>query len=763
MRRLFYLYLFIVLLVGLYTPSIAQIATPVKDGKPWAYWWWMGSAVTKEGIKHNLQAYAKAGIGGLHIIPIYGAKGYEAQYIPYLSPQWMDMLQYTVQEASKLNMGIDVSMGSGWPFGGQVVERASAAKKFIVKEYTIPAGKAFNLVIQKDSTNKDALLQALSLYTSSHQFLKDVSNTIDAKGNIQLKPSTEIRKLYALYSVPTGQKVKRAAPGGEGLVLDYFSKNALQTYTTPFEQAFGQFKTNKYKVRSFYNDSYEVYGANWTDNFLEEFKRRRGYDFSSYIYLLNDTIFSEEGRRVLSDYQETISDLLLDNFTILWAQWCKERGLLSRNQAHGSPGNILDYYTAVDIPETESFGSKQFDIPLYRLDKDFDEKRFGKPNRLTMKFASSAAHITGKPLVSAETSTWLGDHFKVAPSQIKPLLDEQFTAGVNHIFFHGITYSPPDVPWPGWLFYASTNYAPSSHFWEYMPEITGYISRIQSVMQQARPDNNVLLYFPIYDLWSKPKGKSMIQLLDVHYASNEWLLNATVGKTGQQLLDKGYQFDYISDRQLQGLQANTQGQLLTKASIPYQTLVIPDCTYMPLETMQTIARLVASGAKVVFIDKLPQKVPGFYNYSSKEEEMQKIKTTLSALQNQTSANNKGNVSVTETLENTLTQLAISKENLATQKLSFIRKNHLKGKVYFITNLQDTFKEDTIELNTSAKRVEIYNPLTQERGLANFRNIDGNKIKLYLQLAPGQSCILTTFNSGSMSDLTWLLHTLSKHT
>ncbi len=743
MRRLFQVCL-LLWLIGHISTSKAQLVTPVNDGKPWAYWWWMGNAVTKEGIKQNLEAYAKAGLGGLHIIPIYGVKGYEAHYIPYLSPQWMEILQYTVEEAKKLNMGIDMSMGTGWPFGGPVVVRKAMAKKFMVKEYTIPAEKAFTQAIQSDSINKDASLQTLSLYTAKDEFLQDVTKAIDAKGTIYLKPASENRKLYALYSIPTGQKVKRAAPGGEGYVLDYFSKPALDAYTAPFEQAFDNFKTNKYKVRSFYNDSYEVYGANWTDGFLQEFKKRRGYEFSRYVHLLNDTVFSDEAKRVLTDYQETISDLLLDNFTLPWAAWCKERGLITRNQAHGSPGNILDYYAAVDIPETESFGSKQFAIPLYRLDKDFDEKRFGKPNRLTMKFASSAAHITGKPLVSAETSTWLGDHFKVAPSQIKPLLDEQFTAGVNHIFFHGITYSPPEAPWPGWLFYASTNYAPSSHFWEYMPEITGYISRIQSVMQQTKPDNNVLLYFPIYDLWSKPKGKTMIQLLDVHYASNEWLLNASVGKTGQQLLDNGYQFDYISDRQLQQLQTNTQGQLLTKAASPYQTLVIPACINMPLETMQAILKLIEQGAKVVFMENFPQTVPGFHQYASKEQKLQKLKSRLSAFQNQSSTTSKGSIIIAKSPEKALAQLATQRESLADHQLSFIRKNHSQGKVYFITNLQNSFKADTIQLHTAAESVEMYDPLTQEKGIVDFKKVDDHTIKLYLALAPGQSCILTTF-------------------
>jgi hypothetical protein len=163
---------------------------------------------------------------------------------------------------------------------------------------------------------------------------------------------------------------------------------------------------------------------------------------------------------VVADYCETISDLLYDQFTVNWVNKSHEMGILTRNQAHGSPGNLLDLYALADIPETESFGASGFPIPGLRQDPDYEEKRFGRPNPLTMKFASSAANITGRKLVSSESTTWLGDHFKVALSQIKPQIDELFVSGINHVFFHGTTYSPKEKPFPGRLFYASTNYGP---------------------------------------------------------------------------------------------------------------------------------------------------------------------------------------------------------------------------------------------------------------------------------------------------------------
>ncbi len=114
-----------------------------KEAKPWAYWWWMGNSVTTEGITANLEKYSKAGIGGLHIIPIYGEKGDESNFIEYLSPAWMDMLKHTLSEAERLDLGIDMTCGTGWPFGGP----------FIGEEHT---AKVYEVIELKDSEPYDA-------------------------------------------------------------------------------------------------------------------------------------------------------------------------------------------------------------------------------------------------------------------------------------------------------------------------------------------------------------------------------------------------------------------------------------------------------------------------------------------------------------------------------------------------------------------------------------------------------------------------------
>ncbi len=410
-----------------------------NTAKPWAYWWWQGSAVNKADLRANLQKYAEAGFGGLHIIPIYGVKGEEKNFIHFLSPNWLEMLEFTVKEAKKLHLGIDMTLGTGWPFGGIDIKPEHAAK-------------TFDLVYEAD-------------------------------------------QLPILKPKITKQQVKRAAPGAEGLVLDHFDKASVEHYLSKFDSVFAK---NNIGIRAFYNDSYEVYGADWTEHFFEKFKSKRGYELGEHLNIFeNKTTFTEEEKQIYSDYQLTISDLLLEEFTQPYAAFAKKYGKLSRNESHGSPGNVLDLYAANSIPETEFFGSKPFDIPLYRQDPEYSEKQFGKPNKMVLKLASSPANIFGKKLVSSETATWLGNHFKVSLSQVKPIIDESFMGGVNHIFYHGANYTPVGASWPGWMFYASTNFNFNSHFWNELPLINKYIENCQDLLQNSTTDNEVLVYFPI--------------------------------------------------------------------------------------------------------------------------------------------------------------------------------------------------------------------------------------------------------------------------
>ena len=193
-------------------------------------------------------------------------------------------------------------------------------------------------------------------------------------------------------------------------MVDHFDSTAVAHYLQHIEQAFTESGTPF--PHTFFNDSYEVYGANWTPTLLDEFARRRGYRLEDKLEQ-----FVDGDAQVVSDYRETLSDMLLANFTNQWTAWAHRHGAITRNQAHGSPANLIDCYAAVDIPEIEGWGLSDFGIIGLRKDEGFT--RPNDSDLSMLKYASSAAHLTGKKYISSETFTWLTEHFRTSLSQMK--------------------------------------------------------------------------------------------------------------------------------------------------------------------------------------------------------------------------------------------------------------------------------------------------------------------------------------------------------
>ena len=97
-----------------FSPAGAQSwPTPTRESKPGTRWWWLGSAVDKQNLQWNLREYAKHGIGAVEITPLYGVQGNQANNIPYLSDQWMEMLRYTQQQAQLNGIELDMATGTG--------------------------------------------------------------------------------------------------------------------------------------------------------------------------------------------------------------------------------------------------------------------------------------------------------------------------------------------------------------------------------------------------------------------------------------------------------------------------------------------------------------------------------------------------------------------------------------------------------------------------------------------------------------------------
>jgi hypothetical protein len=686
------------------TTSLAQTT------KTWTRWWWMGSAVDKEGIKFHLEEFHRAGLGGVEIQPIYGVKGQEDKFLDFLSPEYLEMLNYTVKIADSLGMGVDMTLGTGWPYGGPQVEPEFAATK--IEFDTIRAEKGQKIHHRFENKNPSAKLHSVLAYGNTG-FFDDLTALV--KNNTLDWVAAEDVTLYGIFEGKTAQLVKRAAPGGDGFTLDHYSRAALEDYLLPFQENL------KAPIRAIFNDSFEVYGTDFTPDFFAQFEKRRGYDVKRFLPILLKKEDSELANRIRSDYRETIGELLKEEFNQPWTQWANTKSYITRLQAHGSPGNLLDLYASADIPEAETFGSMPFDIPGLR--REAEDIRAGDADPIMLKFSSSAAHMTGKPLVSSETFTWLRDHFKTALSQTKPELEELFLTGVNHIFLHGSTYSSPEAAWPGWKFYASVNFSPQLNIWKDAPALFRYIENCQTLLQSGQPDNEIALYWPVYDVWAEYMKGDLVFKYNIHDLKI-WLHHLPFYATGNELMKKGYSIDFFSDEFLKTAQVENGEIVFTGGS--YKAIVIPELDLMPLATLNKLLELKATGGKVIF-QSLPKSVPGFLDYEEKTKQLHLLTKNLTDQKD-----------VTQALE----QHGVFPESLIASGLKFIKRKLNDGHVYYLVNHTSTDFDGYLPINSLTNSVVLYDPITEISGKALVK-ADNNKNLVRLQLRAGESVFIRT--------------------
>jgi len=691
-----------------------QFPEITQTTRPWTYWWWPGSAVDPTNLAAELRRYHDAGLGGVHIIPIYGAQGYDQRYVTYLSPRWMDLLHAAVAEAAKLGMGADMTMGTGWCFGGPTVSDRDANARLVVKTIDLQVGQPLLERFDRAST------QALVAYAQDGR-VEELTRAIRSDGAVTWRAVGCPWRVYAVSQRPSGQRVKRAAPGGEGPMLNPFYGDGLRRYLAVFADAFAAYRGAK--PRAMYQDSYE-YVCDWSPDMLAEFARRRGYHLEAHLPELLGSGTDEATARVKADYRETVSDLVVEHHAAPWVKWCHQHGFLARYEAHGAPANLLDLYASADIPETEMFHSDR--------------------EPLVSKLASSAAHVMGRRLVGSETGTWLAEHFTETLGEMKSLIDLLFTAGVNHIFYHGSCYSPDDAPWPGWLFYASTQMNPRNPIWRDLSALNAYVARCQSVLQAGRPDNDMLLYWPIYDLWHNPDGRLIG--LTVHNA-RQWLLDQPVGRTAKGLWDAGFAFDFVSDRQL--LAASTRGGMVHTPGGSYKAIVVPPCQHMPVETLRKLLSLAEGGCTIIFDGGLPQDVPGLARI---EERRAQLRGLLEHARPGAvdphgvawASVGKGRLAV-GAAQGALLEVGIPSEGGAADGLRMVRRTDEHGAWYFIVNAAAAPFDGWARLARGYRSVVLMDPMTGRTGAAAMQTAGDNCTQVYLQLEPGESVLARALN------------------
>jgi hypothetical protein len=454
---------------------------------------------------------------------------------------------------------------------------------------------------------------------------------------------------------------------------------------------------------------------------------------------------AHEVRRVLCDYRETLSDVLMECVTQV-TDWARLRGSGLRMQAHGAPANLLDMYAAAQIPETEVFGATEFAIPGYRRDPRWIPA--DQQSDLVNRFASSAAHVAGRNLVISESFTWLRNHYHTALSHIKAESDNLWLNGVNGIYYHGICYAPKDTAWPGWLFYAATQANARNSIFRDVPWLNAYMTRCQSVLQSGRPFHDILLYWPVYDLWMGAGNREL--RFTVHRP--EWIETTPCGDAARWIMDQGYTFDFVSDRQLRHTRSHNR-LLTTEGGNRYRTVLVPDVTYMTVDTVRHLLDLAKAGATILVWKGLPGDVPGWHESDLRRQQLGALLAGLSFGSDGTAAVGRGRVVIGDDLAPLLHRAQIVRESMVDYGLKFVRRKDGAQVTYLVVNHSARPVDTWVRLGSRCQSAVLMDPMSGRTGVAVQRG-EPDQAEVYLQLEPGETRVLRVFAEKQVEGRLW---------
>jgi hypothetical protein len=632
-----------------------QFESPPDDSRIMMRWWWFGPAVTGPEIERELRAMKAAGIGGVEVQAVYPvalddeARG--VRNLPFLSDEFLDALRFASDTARGLGLRFDVTLGSGWPYGGPSVPVAQAAGRLRIVRTPLPPGArelplpdigagekliaAF--LVSVDGTAGAAPAGAVAPVAATSGAAPAASEVVDIRDGIVRLPAglTGAQELQVFIASRTGMMVKRAAAGADGFVIDHLDRGALDAYLA----AVGERLLKPLAAQppyAIFSDSLEVFGSDWTGDLLQEFQRRRGYDLRPHLPELaadgasssassastalrasNSTNASSAGLRY--DWGLTLTELLNERFLAPMQAWAKRHGTRFRAQIYGMPPAALSSNAFADLADGEGTEWKILS---------------------SSRWASSANHLYDCPVTASETWTWLhSPSFRATPLDMKAEADIHFLQGINQLIGHGWPYAGPsggaaasrsqDRPdpvarsggapdaapsqrglasapvgegYPGWRFYAAGAFSDANPWWIVMPDVSRYLQRVSFLLRQGRPANDVAIYLPTSDAYASfTPGK-------VH------LIDALREKLGTDimpaLLEAGCNVDFVDDEALKRT-GRVDGGTLTLGGNRYRAVVLPGVERLPFATLQTLDAFARGGGIVIATRRLPALAPGF--------------------------------------------------------------------------------------------------------------------------------------------------------
>ncbi|MCK9412017.1 MAG: hypothetical protein M0Q53_06930 [Prolixibacteraceae bacterium] len=551
----------------------------------------------------------------------------------------------------------------------------------------------------------------------------DLSGYMSPDGILKWKAPKGRWQIIRFGYTTTGVTNSPATSEGIGLEVDKMDTTALNIHFNSFAgkllQSAGAFKGNTFKFLLI--DSWECEFQNWTKNFPEEFKNRRGYNILPWIPVLcGDFVGTPQlSDAFIHDFRKTIADLIDQNYYKQFSKLCHRNQLelhaevVYGNNAMYPPLDILKSNSHIDLPMTEFWANPNSNgIPEYAPEI-----------RPTVYFPPYAALADKKQIIGSEAYTGYAD-YSDSPANLKPFGDAAYCSGINQMILHSYVHQPLDKKPGATLSGFGSTFNRNNPWWEYAQGWMTYQARVQYVLQKGEPVVDVLFYvgdqFPQYYSFSK----SIVNDLPYGFQAN------------------ACNFDMLTDAKVNG------GKLSFGGLQTFPILTLPGLTIMDFVTLKRIAELVKEG--VVVLGPKPLEMLSVSDIKTRTAEFNQLANSLwgNSTENQYG---KGKVISGKSIGEVLKQLKVVPDfttNMHDPKeIMFIHKKLGDTDAYFVFNQQARSLNRELIFRIVGKTPEIWNSENGSITKPAIYSIEKNQTRIPVSFKPHESKIFV-FRNGA---------------
>ena len=536
----------------------------------------------------------------------------------------------------------------------------------------------------------------------------DISRYMDKDGNLSWEAPKGKWTIQRYGMTPTGTKNAPAAPQGKGYEVDKANKELVQFH---YEQFIGAFlkripEESKSAFKYVIADSYEMGSQNWTDGYEETFEKQFGYNPKKYLPVFSGRIVGsvEESNRFLWDLRRSVADAVAYQYVGGLREASNEDNLKLwlENYGHwGFPSEFLMYGGQSDIVSGEFWNE-------------------GTLGDIECKSASSAAHIYGKPFISAEAFTAANRSYVRHPAMLKKRGDWSYTEGINHFVLHLYIHQPDDNRVPGVNAWFSTEFNRHNTWFKKEKAYFDYLRRCQHLLQQGQ------------------------YVADVCYFIGENTPIMTGIRNPE--LPKGYSYDYINAEVILDRLAVKDGKFVLPDGMSYGLMVLPPFDTMRPELLTKIETLVKQGGKIY--GQAPKKSPSLQNYPESDLQVKMLAEKMwESSSEKLKKYGEGFIIDGLELQESLTQLGIVKDvDLnADVPILWTHRTLEDMDIYFLTNQSEEAISFSPSFRVHGKKPQLWDAVTGHiRALNEFTEKD-DRTTVPIKMEPRQSWFVVFSN------------------